>query len=240
MSAAEVKNIRNFLGLNQEKFGKLIGVSKRTIAYYESGEKEPHPGTEMKLSELYEMIHSDKMSKGEILHFLTNDSFRKKRDKENIPKESSEVQETQPSYPPVPRISAGKGAPYYDVDFVGGFDMVFNEQKMAPSFYIDFPPYNDVDAWINVTGKSMSPFISHGDIAAIKRIKSWNEFLPFGEIYAVITDEHRTIKIVTQGKDEDHFTLIPYNKSPEFVEQQIPKKLINHIYRVKGTIKKFF
>ena len=137
-------------------------------------------------------------------------------------------------------ISKHQGAPYYDVDFIGGFDLVFNEQSIKPSFYIDYPPYNDADAWINVTGKSMSPFISHGDIAAIKRIESWKDFLPFGEIYAVITDEHRTIKIVTQGKDEDHFTLVPYNKSKEFVEQQIPKKLINNVYRVKGTIKKFF
>jgi len=151
------------------------------------------------------------------------------------------LQEEKTIYSPnTPAVSKHQGAPYYDVDFIGGFDLVFNEQRIKPSFYIDFPPYNDADAWINVTGKSMSPFISHGDIAAIKRIESWKDFLPFGEIYAVITDEHRTIKIVTQGKDEDHFTLVPYNKSKEFVEQQIPKKLINNVYRVKGTIKKFF
>lgn len=140
----------------------------------------------------------------------------------------------------LPAISQDRGAPYYDVDFIGGFDMIFNEQKIAPTFYIDFPPYNDADAWINVTGKSMSPYISHGDIAAIKRLDNWMEFIPFGEIYAVVTDEHRTIKTVTAGKDDDHFTLVPHNQSREYVEQQIPKKIINHMYRVKGTIKKFF
>lgn len=150
------------------------------------------------------------------------------------------VEDPKSSDSVAPSISRHQGAPYYDIDFVGGFDLVFNEQAISPAFYIDFPPYNDADAWINVTGKSMSPFISHGDIAAIKRIQNWREFLPFGEIYAVITEEHRTIKIVTKGKDEDHFTLIPYNKSREFVEQQIPKEMISNMYRVKGTIKKFF
>lgn len=140
----------------------------------------------------------------------------------------------------LPSISQDRGAPYYDVDFIGGFDMIFNEQNIAPTFYIDFPPYNDADAWINVTGKSMSPFISHGDIAAIKRLDTWMDFIPFGEIYAVVTDEHRTIKTVTAGKDDDHFALVPHNQSREYVEQQIPKKIINHMYRVKGTIKKFF
>lgn len=150
------------------------------------------------------------------------------------------AEEEKPTYSSSPKITENKGTPYYDIDFIGGFDLIFNTQNATPSFYIDFPPYNDADAWINVTGKSMSPFISHGDIVAVKRIEGWNEFLPFGEIYAIITEEHRTIKIVTQGKDEDHFTLVPYNKSREFVEQQIPKRIIHNVYRVKGSIKKFF
>ncbi len=139
----------------------------------------------------------------------------------------------------IPSIS-DKGVPYYDVDFHGGFDPVFNDQTVRPNFYIDFPPYNDCDAWINVTGKSMSPFISHGDIAALKKLDGWREFMPFGEVYAVYTTEHRTIKIVSAGKDDDHLTLIPYNKGREFVEQQIPKNIIREMFRVYGSIKKFF
>tara|TARA_A100000164_G_scaffold364480_1_gene382823 strand:+ start:667 stop:1308 length:642 start_codon:yes stop_codon:yes gene_type:complete len=140
----------------------------------------------------------------------------------------------------LPKISEHKGVPYYDVDFHGGFDAVFNDQTVSPSYYIDFPPYNDCDAWINVTGKSMSPFISHGDIAALKLLRNWQVFFPKGEVYAIYTEEHRTIKIVTEGKDDEHLTLIPYNKSREFVEQQIPKSIIKQMFRVNGSIKKFF
>lgn len=139
-----------------------------------------------------------------------------------------------------PTLSDNKGAPYYDVDFIGGFDLIVNNQTTKPSFYIDFLPYNDVDCWVNVTGKSMSPFISHGDIVALKRVENWKEFLLFGEIYAVVTDDFRTIKIIGKSDIEKSYRLIPYSKSPEFSEQDIPIKLINHIYRVKGSMKKFF
>lgn len=140
----------------------------------------------------------------------------------------------------LPTITENKGAPYYDVDFIGGFDNVINDQTINPSFYIDFMPYNDVDCWINVTGKSMSPFISHGDLVALKKVENWKEFLLFGEIYAIVTNEFRTIKIVSKSELAKHFKLIPYSKSPEFSEQDLPIKLISEVYRVKGSIKKFF
>jgi len=140
-----------------------------------------------------------------------------------------------------PSLNSGKnGVPYYDVDFIGGFDLVFNNQIVAPSYYIDFLPFNDSDCWLNVTGKSMGPLIAHGDIVALKELKDWKNFLLFGEIYAVVTPEYRTIKILSKGDDSNHFTLIPYNKSDEYSSQPIPKEIITHIFRVKGAIKKFF
>lgn len=134
-----------------------------------------------------------------------------------------------------------KGVPYYDIDFMGGFDLVFNSQQVQPSFYIDFLPFNDCDCWINVTGKSMGPLIAHGDIVGLKQVADWQRFLLEGEIYAIITDNgFRTIKMLGAGPDRDSYTLIPYNKSEEYKPQVIPKDVITHIFRVKGNIKKFF
>lgn len=137
--------------------------------------------------------------------------------------------------------SEHKGVPYYDIDFMGGFDLVFNDQTIQPLFYIDFLPFNDCDCWINVTGKSMGPLIAHGDIVGLKKVDNWKRFLLEGEIYAVITDNgFRTIKMIGAGPDKEHYTLIPYNKSEEYKPQIIPKDVITHIFRVKGNIKKFF
>ncbi|KQC34636.1 hypothetical protein AAU57_12125 [Nonlabens sp. YIK11] len=133
----------------------------------------------------------------------------------------------------------GKGVPYYDVDFLGGFDDLGNDQTIRPSYYIDHPAYNDADYWVNVTGKSMSPFISHGDMIAVRTEHNWKDFLLGGEIYAIVTDTFRTVKKVRVDDGKDYFTLIPQNQSPEFTEQKIPKKLIRSVFRVMGCEKRF-
>ena len=69
----------------------------------------------------------------------------------------------------LPVKSDDKGVPYYNVDFVGGFDVVINDQTTVPEYLIDFPKYNEATCWCNVTGHSMEPEITHGDIIALKK-----------------------------------------------------------------------
>lgn len=137
-----------------------------------------------------------------------------------------------------PAINFSKGVPYYDVDFIGGFDLVLNDQTTTPAYMIDFQMYNSSDCWCNVTGHSMEPAISNGDIIALKEVQDWTTFLPFGEIYAIVTTEHRTIKKISAGHDHNFFTLIPLNKSIEYQPQEIPKSIILKVYKVMGCMKK--
>lgn len=138
----------------------------------------------------------------------------------------------------LPNINYSSGVPYYDVDFIGGFDMVLNDQTTTPAYLIDFQMYNSSDCWCNVTGHSMEPAISNGDIIALKEVQDWTTFLPFGEIYAIVTTEHRTIKKLSAGHNHDFFTLIPLNKSIEYQPQEIPKSIILKVYKVMGCMKK--
>ena len=241
MEADLIKKIRIKLDLNQTEFAELIGVSKRSVANYESGNTEPNQRTQLKILGIEQRIVEANYHQKDPLVYVREKEYHYKAKYEEEKRNPIITDESyfENSSESLPKAS-DKGVPYYDVDFYGGFDFAFNDQTILPAFFIDYAPYNDCDAWINVSGKSMSPFISHGDIAALKKLNSWREFIPFGEIYAVLTDEHKTIKIVTAGKDEYHLTLVPYNKGREFVEQQIPKKLIHQMYRVKGSIKKFF
>lgn len=134
-----------------------------------------------------------------------------------------------------------KGAPYYNVDFIGGFDFVPNDQTMNPDYYINYPPYNkDGVLWCNLTGHSMEPEISNGDIIAVREINTKIEYLPAGEIYGIITDDYRTVKRIRPGDRKGFIRLIPSNKSPEFCEQEIPIDMIRRVYAVLGSIRKFF
>ena len=138
--------------------------------------------------------------------------------------------ETQISYNP------SVGVPYYDVDFTAGFDAIFNNQTLLPAHNIVFKPFQEAQLWCNVTGDSMADRINNGDIIALKEISI--ESILYGEIYAVVLDNIRTIKILRKATDPNTLRFIPINK--EYDEQEFEKYRIQRIYAVLGSIQKFF
>lgn len=137
-----------------------------------------------------------------------------------------------------PVKSYSSGVPYYNVDFIGGFDLILNDQTINPEYYIDFKQYNSADCWCNVTGHSMEPEINQGDIIALKELHDWRTYIPSGEIYGLVTTEHRTIKKVCPSPKEGYLRLIPTNKSPEYVPQDVPISIVIKVYKVLGCMKR--
>ncbi len=134
-----------------------------------------------------------------------------------------------------------KGAPYYNVDFIGGFDLVLNDQTRNPDYYIDFAPYNKEGViWCNITGHSMEPELNNGDFIAMKEMRSPIQYLPAGEIYGIITEDYRTVKRIRMSDRKDFVRLIPTNKSPEYAEQEIPVEMIRKVYAVLGSMHRLF
>ena len=189
------------------------------------------------------------MGKGEMVSDMFE--FRKKtmvfhtnpKCYENNMEENS-VDENKPTLSPdaAPTINQDyQGAPYYNVDFIGGFDIISPDQTTNPDYYINYPPYNKEGIlWCNLTGHSMEPELSNGDVIAIKEINGPIQYLPSGEIYGIVTDEYRTVKRIRLSKREGYVWLIPSNKSEEYCEQEIPISMIIKIYAVLGSIRKFF
>ena len=139
----------------------------------------------------------------------------------------------------IPIKSLTSGVPYYNVDFIGGFDIILNDQTATPEYLIDFKEYNKATCWCNITGHSMEPEINHGDIIALKEIADFS-FLPYGEVYAIITTNGmRTVKRIGPSSNPENCSLIPTNKSPEYGVQEIPRNYIYKVYQVLGSVKKF-
>ena len=129
------------------------------------------------------------------------------------------------------------GVPYYNVDFIGGFDLVFNDQTITPTSNIIFEPFAEAQFWCNVTGHSMEPQINHGDIVALKEVPLDDILL--GEMYAVVLDCARTIKTLRRSDDPNKLRFIPVNKDG-YDEQEFDKKRIKKVFTVLGSIRKFF
>lgn len=128
------------------------------------------------------------------------------------------------------------GVPYYDVDFTAGFDAIFNNQTLLPAHNIVFKPFEEAQLWCNVTGDSMADKINSGDIIALKEISV--ESILYGEIYAVVLDDVRTIKVLRKSSDPNKLRFVPINK--EYDEQEFEKYRIQRVYAVLGSIRKFF
>lgn len=138
-----------------------------------------------------------------------------------------------------PAVTTATGRPYYDVDFIGGFDLVLNDQTITPAYKIDFAPYNkDGVIWCNITGRSMEPEIGSGDIIALKEVHDWQRYINYGEIYAIVTDNDlRTVKRVRKSSGTDTVLLVPTN--PNYDIQEIEKSVISRIFSVLGCLKRF-
>lgn len=129
------------------------------------------------------------------------------------------------------------GAPYYDVDFIGGFDEVFNDQTVNPELSITNGICPRAQLWCNITGHSMEPTISNGDIIALRQCSV--EDIQYGEIYAVVMDSFRTVKMLRRSDTPGMIRFVPVNTA-DFDPQDFPVKRILKIYEVVGCLRRFF
>lgn len=147
------------------------------------------------------------------------------------------IDEANPSFMPTTSMNPSVGTPYYDVDFIGGFDEVFNSQVNIPATNIVIRGFEKASLWCNVTGHSMDPKINHGDIIALRQC-TLND-IQYGEIYAVVLDTIRTIKILRRSPDPSKLRFIPIN-TEDYDEQEFDKSRIMNVFEVIGSISKFF
>lgn len=134
-------------------------------------------------------------------------------------------------------INYKDGVPYYDEDFILGFNELGFPSSENPEFLVRMPKYSNATLWCNATGHSMEPEINNGDVIALQLIED-PSFLFTGDLYAIVTTNGlRTIKRLGKGKDDNHYRLIPTNK--QYEEQDIPKSVILRVFRVLGNLHSF-
>lgn len=135
-------------------------------------------------------------------------------------------------------ISATEGVPFYEVDFLGGFAEMYNDQHTEPDGYISEDVVKGADCWCKLTGHSMEPTIQDGDLIALKAYKDWSNNMISGQIYAIITTNGlRTVKRIGKAKNESILKLEPDNN--EYKPLEIEKNNVTHVFKVVGLVHKF-
>lgn len=126
------------------------------------------------------------------------------------------------------------GIPFFNVDFCLGYDVVFNDAVQTPAAYIRHPMNGHADCWVSTRGNSMAPLISNGDMLAIREVPL--DAVLYGDVYAIVTDENRTIKRIRKGSDVTKWRLVPENKI-DFDEQEIDISTVIKVYHVEAVAK---
>lgn len=201
------KMVEHYSQGNKAQFAKYLGVSPQTISAWIKRETFDNELLYTKCRD----ISADWLLTGEGPMLITDE---------------------QPKVCNVPT----EGKPYYDVDFIGGFNEIVNSQTTVPATNIIVQGFDKADLWCNVTGHSMEPKINHGDIIALRHCDIRD--IQYGEIYAVVLDTIRTIKIIRRSSNPNTFIFVPINK--DFDAQEYDKSRILRVYEVIGSISKFF
>ena len=126
------------------------------------------------------------------------------------------------------------GIPFYNIDFCLGYDAIFNDLIEQPSSYVQHPFNGHAEFWVSTRGNSMYPLISAGDMIALREVQK--DGVLFGDIYAIVTDDNRTVKRIRKGSEPSLWKLVPENKN-DSDEQEIPVDAVIKVYHVEAVAK---
>lgn len=129
------------------------------------------------------------------------------------------------------------GVPYYNIDFFNQKEQSFVLEQQ-PEYFVNYQPFNDCTAYVNVYGDSMYPRYASGEVIAVKEIKNL-DVIQWGEAYVVIANEKanglRTIKTIHEHPDQNK--LILRSSNPNFKGETVLNKTdILSLYLIRGKI----
>lgn len=129
-----------------------------------------------------------------------------------------------------------RALPFYEVDVTAGnVNRIFDGTEI-PRETLLVPGFADCDFAVPVSGHSMYPKISNGDIIICKQINDL-EVVEYGQIYLIVTDERRMVKYLRKSTQPGMVLLVSENNE-RFDEFEIPAAKIRRLYLVKGWVNK--
>lgn len=153
----------------------------------------------------------------------------------DLPLTAQKEYEIKIKYPELfPEVRKDVGIPFFNVDFCLGYDAVFNDYVEQPAEYVKHPLNGHADCWVVTRGNSMAPLISSGDLIAIREVQA--ESVLFGDVYAIVLDEYRTVKRIRRGSKPTKWRLVPENKT-DFDEQEVDISSVIKVYHVDAVAK---
>lgn len=133
--------------------------------------------------------------------------------------------------PKRPDLSAGRGAPVYDINVSAGsanLSREFTEDKIVG--FCQLPGLNPEYPLVRVRGNSMSPRLSDGSWVSIRPVSDTAPIL-WGQIYVVVLDDYRMIKYVRRHTDPAKIIL--HSDNPDYDDIEVARSDVRDLYLVE-------
>lgn len=213
-------------GLSVRQFESLIGSSDGKIAKFIASNSSLKSDTLIKVMEIFPHLSINWLLTGEGEMLLSSSD-----------KHEGTTKELQRNYEETTDLSKA-GIPLIPVDAVAGFNGID-----SPSIHIDdcqrylVPEFKQLNAefMIRVSGSSMYPKYSSGDILACRKLTSYN-FIQWGKIYVIDSEQGAMVKRLFPC-DEDADYVICKSDNPNYPPFELPKTEIRSLSIVLGAIR---
>lgn len=127
------------------------------------------------------------------------------------------------------------GTPVYDIDVTAGcrpLARMFTDDRIIG--YVDLPIVDPSFVVVKVSGESMTPKIANDSYIAIRPVRL-DSPLAWGQIYVVVLEDYRFVKIVNPHPDPDKIVL--HSANAEYADIVINRSDICALYVVEVVIK---
>lgn len=210
-----IKYLLQLKGLSQARFGTQIGVSPTNVSKHLSGKLPITSG----------LINRIALDLGVNRTWLLDGSETPfaKADADN-------ARELTPAGP------TGSAIPVYDIDVTAGFGELahmFTADRIAG--YINLPQLGSNPQGVRivrVSGDSMEPMILNGGFIVVREIPSKN--ILWGQLYVVVLEDYRMVKIIRRHSDSSKITLHSANSAYDDIE--VDRAEIIGLYHVEGIL----
>jgi phage repressor protein C with HTH and peptisase S24 domain len=212
--------VNHFAEGKNTKFASLVGTSEANIRNYTDNGKLPKFDFIVKVCSVFEISYD---------WFILGIGNMKDKPTHNI------IKSPETEYKAIP---SNTGIPLIPIEAVAGLakgDITVMEYEVTENYLV--PEFNarGVKYLIRVSGSSMYPKYSNGDILACRPITD-TTFFQWGKVYVLDTDQGALVKRLFEGKDDSSIECRSDNKEhyPSF---KINKTSIRTVSIVVGVIR---